>query len=176
MAKKKKAQEGPYGGVSIGDVSGGIQGSIIAGGDVEGATVSYEALAAAEEAPTVEKLQELLAQIQGALAEVTAQQEALQQVSAAAPYTVQGAQQSIAAAAEAIEASPEMAPEQAKSVQQSLQEATGLLNGILEGAKTAAEKAVEVGQAVKPIAQALEPVLQTLAVAGTMVAKLWLGG
>ena len=69
----------------------------------------------------------------------------------------------------------EVEPEQAQSMQHSLAEATSLLGGILDGAKIAAEKAGEVGKAAKPIAEALAPLVEQLAVASLWVGRLWLG-
>jgi hypothetical protein len=161
--------------VHIGNVSGGIHGSIIAGRDVSNATITLGGQPTpADKQPTLEEFQQLLADIQAELAEVTAQQEALKEVSSAAPFTAQGAEQSVKDAAEKVE--PEMEPEAAKSVQQSLTEATTLLSGILDGAKTVAEKAGEVGRAVKPIAEKLEPLVEKVGVAALWAAKLWLTG
>jgi hypothetical protein len=161
--------------VHIGNVSGGIHGSIIAGRDVSNATISLGGQPTpADKEPTLDELKQLLAEIQGELAELTAQQEALKEVSSAAPFTAQGAEQSVKDAAEKIE--PEMEPEAAKSVQQSLTEATTLLSGILDGAKAVAEKAGEVGRAVKPIAEKLEPLVEKVGVAALWAAKLWLTG
>ena len=70
--------------VHIGDVTGGIHGSIIAGRDVTNATITIggQPTPAAKE-PTVDELKQLLAEIQGELAEITAQQEALKEVPSA---------------------------------------------------------------------------------------------
>ena len=53
--------------------------------------------------------------------------------------------------------------------------AAGTLNGILDEAKSVAEKATAVGRAAKPIAEALAPVVEKLAVAALWVGRLWLG-
>ena len=161
--------------VHIGNVSGGIHGSIIAGRDVKDVTITIGGQATpADKQPTLQEFQRLLAEIQAELAEVTAQQEALKEVSSAAPFTAQGAEQSVKDAAEKVE--PEMDKEGAESVQKSLAEATSLLGGILDGAKTVAEKSVEVGRAVKPIAEKLEPLVEKVGVAALWAAKLWLVG
>ncbi len=165
----------PSGGVTIGNVSGGIHGSIIAGRDVSKATITLGGQPTpADKQPTADELKQLLAEIQQELAKVMAQKEALQQVSSAAPFTAQGAEASVKEAAAKVEG--EVGQEQAKSVQQSLTEATTLLGGILDGAKTVAQKAGEVGQAVKPIADTLAPLVEKLAVAALWVGKLWLMG
>lgn len=163
------------GGVTIGNVSGGIHGSIIAGRDVSHATITLGGQPTpADKQPTAAELKQLLAEIQQELAKVTTQKEALQQVSTAAPFTAQGAEASLKEAAAKVEG--EVKPEQAQSVQKSLTEATSLLGGILDGAKTVAEKAGEVGQAVKPLADTLAPLVEKLAVAAMWVGKLWLMG
>lgn len=171
--EKKDSQAGQSGGVSIGNITGGIHGSNIAGRDVVGSTASYEASAAVEEEPSVEKLQELLAQIEKALAELNGQSELLEQLDPAAPVQAQLAQTQVGTAARDIAAPDEVKPENAKSILQRLKEASDLLNGILGAARSAAEKTVEVGKAVMPIAEALEPLLMNLAVAAAWVVKLW---
>jgi hypothetical protein len=161
--------------VHIGNVGGGIHGSIIAGRDVKDVTITLGGQATpADKQPTLEEFKELLTDIQAELAQVTAQQEALQAVSSAAPFTAQGAQASVQDAAETVE--PELDKEEAESVQKSLAEATTLLSGILDGARTVAEKSVEVGRAVKPIAEKLEPLVEKLGVAALWAARLWLAG
>src|SRR2546422_11506963 len=125
----------PSGGVSIGNITGGIHGSIIAGRDVGRATISaggHPTLA--DKDPTLDELKQLLAEIQRELAEITAQQEALEAVSPAAPSTTHGAAQSVREVAEKLE--PAMRTEAARSVYQRLTEATTLLSTILAGAKT----------------------------------------
>lgn len=161
--------------VTIGNVSGNFQNNIIGGRDVSNATITLGGQpTAASEPPTPEKLKQLLAEIQQELAALTAQKDALAQVSSAAPFTAQGAEANVKEAA--AKAEGEVGPEQAQSVQKSLTEATSLLGGILDGAKTVAEKAGEVGQAVKPIADTLAPLVEKLAVAAMWVGKLWLMG
>jgi hypothetical protein len=138
--------------VHIGNVSGGIHGSIIAGRDVKNAVITLGGQATpADKEPTVDELKQLLAEIQAELAQIPAQQDALKEGSSAAPFTAHSAEQSVKDAAEKVE--PEMDKEGAESVQKSLAEATTLLSGILNGARTVAEKSVEVGRAVKPIAE-----------------------
>ncbi len=163
--------------VKIGNIGGGIHGSIIAGRDVSNATITLGGQPTqAGKAPTVDELKQLLAEIQQELAAVAAQKEALQQISPATPFTAQGAEASLKEAAARVEGEEAVEPEQAESAQKSLTEAATLLGGILDGAKTVAEKAVEVGQAVKPIADKLEPLLEKIGVAALWVGKLWLMG
>ncbi|NJN99605.1 MAG: hypothetical protein HC875_38635 [Anaerolineales bacterium] len=157
--------------VSIGNVSGGIHGSIIAGRDIISSTANVGQ--SSDKPPTVDELKQLLAQIQQELAKVTAQKETLQQISSMAPLTAQAAEVGIQEAASKVEG--EVNAEQAESVQKSLTEATDILSKILDGAKTVAEKAGEVGSAVKPIAETLAPLVEKLALAGLWVGRLWLG-
>ncbi len=160
--------------VKIGNVSGGIHGSIIAGQDVSHATITVGGQPmSAQDEPTPEQVKQALAELKQALAELAAQKEALAQVSPSAPYTAQGAEASVNAAAEQAEG--EVGEDEAKSIQKSLEDATGLLGGLLDGAKTVAEKATDVGRAVKPIAEKLEPVVEKLAVVVFWVGRLWLG-
>jgi serine/threonine protein kinase len=157
-------------GVTIGKVTGGIHGSIIAGRDVKNATITIGGQPTpAGQAPTVPELKRLLSEIQQDLAEISAQQDALKKVSPAAPFTTQGAVQSIKEAAATVK--PELKPAAAKSMQQSLNEAATLLSNILEGAT---EREGEVANAVKPIADKLEPLVEKIGVAALWVAKLWL--
>ena len=169
MAKDKQA-----GGVTIGNVIGGIHRSIIAGRDVSNATITLGGQPTpADKDPTVDELKQLLTEIQQELAEVTAQQDALKKVDSAAPFDVQGAEQRIKDAAERVEGIPELKSDEAESVQKSLTKATTLLSDLLDGAKTVAQKAGEVGRAVKPIAEKLEPLVEKVGVAAFWVAKLW---
>ena len=170
MSDKKRS-----GGVTIGDVTGGIYGSIIAGRDVKNATISLggEPVPADKE-PTVDELKQLLTEIQEGLAEVTAQQEALKAVSEATPHIAQGAEQAVKDAADTVVGKEEIEPEDAKSVQESLKEATGLLGGILDGAKSVAEKTEGVFNAVQPLTEKLAPLVEKAGVAALWVAKFWL--
>ncbi len=161
--------------VHIGDVSGGIHSSIIAGRDVTNATTTIGGQPTpADKKPTIDEFKQLLVEVKQELAYITAQQEALKQISSAAPFTAQGAEASVKEAAAKVEG--EMKQEQAESVQKSLTEATTLLSGILDGAKTVAEKTVEAGRAVKPIAEKLEPLVEKLSMAALWAARLWLQG
>ena len=160
-------------GITMGDVSGGIHGSIIAGRDVSGATITLGGQPTpASKQPSFDELRQLLAEVQQELAELAAQKDALKEISPATPFTAQGAEQSVKDAAAKIE--PEMKPEEAGSVQKNLAEATSLLGGILDGAKTVAEKAGAVGKAVQPLAEMLSPLIDKVAVAALWVARLWL--
>jgi DNA repair exonuclease SbcCD ATPase subunit len=163
--------------VNIGNVSGGIHGSVIAGRDVSNVTISVGGQQTpADKEPSADELKQLLAEVQQALTELTAQKEALAQISVSAPYTAQGAAAGVQQAAETASGESEVNKEQAQSMQQSLAEAGSLLNNILDAAKSAAEKAGAVGKAAKPIAEALAPLVEKLTVASLWVGRLWLGG
>jgi hypothetical protein len=169
MAKKDEDRWG----VHFGSVSGGIHNSVVVGRDLTNATITLGGQPTkADKQPTLDEFKQLLAEIQKELADITAQKETLQQVSSAAPYIAQGAQASVNQAV--AQAEDEVGKEQAESIQTSLTEATTLLGGILDGAKIAAEKAVEVGKAVKPIAEKLAPLVEKIGVAALWAAKLWL--
>lgn len=162
------------GGVRIGDVTGGIHGSIIAGRDVRNATITVggEQVPAGKE-PTIDELRQLLTEIREGLAEITAQEDTLGQVSAAAPYTAQGAEQAIGEATQTVEeGAPELEPEEAESVEERLKEATSLLGTILDGVKTVAKKTGEAVSAVQPLVEKLEPLLKKIGVAALWMAKL----
>lgn len=161
--------------VNIGNVSGGIHGSIIAGRDVTGATITIGGQPTpADKDPTLDELKQLLTEIQHELTEIAAQKDALREVSPASPLTVQGAEENVKDAAEKLES--DMKPETAQSVQRSLKEATTLLSSILDGAKIVAEKTSEVAGAVSPLAESLEPLVEKVGVAALWAAKLWLLG
>lgn len=167
------ASDKQTGGVTIGNVQGGISESIIAGHDVSGATITLGGQPTpADKQPTVDELRQLLAEIQRELAGLAAQKDALKEISPATPFTAQGAEQSVRDAAEKIK--PEIEPDKAQAVQKSLTEATSLLETILDGAKRAAEKAGEVGKAVQPVVERLGPLVERVGVAALWVARLWL--
>lgn len=166
--------EKSYGGVNIGKIKGDIIGSAIAGGDVTITTTISGQPTPAGQKPTVAELKQLLTEIQQELAEITVQQNVLRKVSVAAPFTAQGAEQSVKEAAEKVKS--EMTREEAKSVRKSLDDAANLLERILEDAKTVGQKAVEVGRAVMPITEMLEPLVEKIGTAALWVTKLWLKG
>lgn len=169
------ANSKPSGGVTIGDVTGGIHGSIIAGRDVSNATITIGGQPSpADKEPTVAELKQLLTEIQGELAEITAQGEVLKGISPAAPLTAQGAEQNVKEAAQKIEEKPELEPDEAKSVQERLTEATKLLGSILDGARMVAQKAVDAGKAMQPIVEKLAPLVERVGVAAFWVSKVWL--
>jgi DNA repair ATPase RecN len=169
-------QDDPKGGVSIGHVSGGIHGSIIAGRDVKNAMINLGGQPTpADKDPTVEELQQLLAEIQQELAAVTAQPETLSEVSTFAPTNVQQIETVVGEVAQQVEANKE-APAAPDKLKKNLADATSLLSNILESAKVVAEKGGQVATAVQPLAEKLAPLVEKLGVAAFWVGKLWLLG
>ena len=157
--------------IKIGNVGGDFSGNV-AGRDVNvDQSITGEALVPREKEEAADELKQLLASIQQQLAEVMAKQDALKEVSPAAPFVTQGVEQTINDSTEKVEA--DMSAESAQSVQENLKEATTLLTGILDGAKVTAEKIGEVGHAVKPIAEKLEPLIGSIGKALLLI-KLWL--
>ena len=174
LEEKMARQEKPTtGGVTIGNVSGGMTGNIIASGDVHGATITLGGQpTSADKPPTVEELQTLLAEVQQELAAITSQTEALQAISGTATISAQGAEMSLKDAADQVK--PEMKPEEAKSVADKLNESVTFLGMLLDGAKKIAEKAGDTTKAVQPLIEKLTPLLEKIGVAALWVGKLWL--
>jgi len=161
--------------VHIGNVTGGITGSIIAGRDVSNATITLGGQPTpASKEPTVDELKQLLAEVHKELADLMTQQAALKQVSPAAPFTAQGAQQSIKEVRETVDGTAGQKPQEAQSIHTRLTEATSLLSSVLDGAKTLAQKTGDVASAVKPLAEKLGPLVEKVSVAALWVGKLWL--
>ena len=156
--------------IKIGNVRGDLSGNV-AGRDINiDQSVSAQPLPVEKE-DAANELRELLAAIQQQLAEVVAEQNALKEISSAAPLVYQGAEQAIKDASENVDV--DMSTETAQSVQENFKEATSLLTGILNGAKTVIEKAGELGSAAKPIADKLEPLIGNMGRA-LLLLKLWI--
>jgi DNA repair ATPase RecN len=161
--------------VHIGNVTGGIHNSMIAGRDVSNATITLGGQpTSASKDPTVDEVKQLLAEVQKELADLMTQQTALKQVSPAAPFTAQGAQQSVKEVQETVDRTAGQKPQDVQSIHTRLTETTNLLSGILDGAKSLAQKTGEVASAVKPLAEQLGPLVEKVAVAALWVGKLWL--
>src|SRR5262249_40047692 len=93
----------PQSTVRIGHVTGGITGSIIAGRDVSHATITLGGQPTpASKEPTVDDLKQLLAEVHTELADLITRQDTLQQISPAAPFTAQGAAQTVKAVTETV--------------------------------------------------------------------------
>jgi hypothetical protein len=168
------SKENHSNGVTIGNVTGGIYGSIIAGRDVRDSTITLGGQSIpADKDPTMEEFKQLLAEIQKNLADITAQKEVLEKVSTAAPHTAAAAEATVRDAAKKATAKKDLKPEDAKSVQEGLIEATSILSTILDSTKTLAKKTIAAGRAAKPLIEKLEPLVEKVAVAALWVAKLW---
>jgi flagellar biosynthesis/type III secretory pathway protein FliH len=169
----------PQSSVHIGNVTGGIHGSIIAGHDVNHATIMLGGQpTSASKEPTVDDLKQLLAEVHQELADLLTQQETLKQISPAAPFTAHGAEQTVKAVTETVDkakaAGQTPEKEEAQSLQTHLTQTTNLLSSLLDGAKTLAQKAGDVARAVTPLAEQLGPLVEKVAVAALWVGKLWL--
>src|SRR3712207_609212 len=102
----------PHSQVHIGNVTGGIHGSIIAGREVSNATITLGGQPTpASKEPTVDELKQLLAEVHKELADLMMQQETLKQVSPAAPFTAQGAEQTVKAVTETVDKSVGQKPQ-----------------------------------------------------------------
>jgi hypothetical protein len=166
MPKNKKSP-----GVHI-QAGGDVRDNVIAGHDVEVQNLQIGDRSAQEDkAPTLEEFKQLLAEIQADLAEITAREEALKAVSPAAPFSAQGAGQSLKDAAEKV--SSEMKPEEVEPVHKRLAEAGAILSGILSGAKNAIEKTAEIAGAVGPLVEKLGPLVEKVGIASLWAARLW---
>src|SRR5262249_1804593 len=127
----------PQSSVHIGNVTGGITGSIIAGRDVNNATITLGGQPTpASKEPTVDNLKQLLAEIHIELAALLTHQDTLQQISPAAPFTAQGAAQTMKAVTETVDKAAGHKPqeEEAQLLQTHLTQTTSLLSNILDGA------------------------------------------
>lgn len=165
----------PHSQVHIGSVTGGIHGSVIAGRDVSNATITLGGQPTpASKEPTVAELKQLLAEVHTELAALLTHQDTLQQISPAAPFTAQGAAQTVKAVTETVDKAAGQKPLDAQSLHTHLTQTTSLLSSILDGAKTLAQKAGDVASAVKPLAEQLGPLVEKVAVAALWVGKLWL--
>ena len=161
--------------VHIGNVTGGITGSIIAGHDVSHAIITLGGQPTpASKGPTVDDLKQLLAELHTELTTLLTHQEILQQISPAAPFTAQGAAQTVKAVTETVDKAAGQKPQDAQSLQTHLTQTTSLLSNILDGAKTLAQKAGDAASVVKSLAEQLGPLVEKVAVAALWVGKLWL--
>jgi hypothetical protein len=147
-------------GVRIGNVSGGIHGSVIAGGSVSNAVVTIGGRpTSVDKQPDVEELKLLLAELQREL-EAFSADATLKQVSAATPFLAKGAAQTVTEAAAQV--TRDMSTGTVDAVRKNLTEATTLLSMIVDGAK-----------AVGPIVEKAAPLLERVGVAGLWLARLW---
>lgn len=137
-----------FGGVKIGNISGGITGSIIAGRDVTNTTVKSGAHSVDVE-PSLSNLKQLLAEIQREIAEIMANQAALNALSPANRRNVQGAEDNVKEAARKVHLN--MAQDEAATVQEYLAEAADLMSGVLDKLNMVAQKASDDTGTVQPL-------------------------
>ena len=164
----------PSGGVRIGNVTGGILGSVIAGRDVSNVTVTLGGKqTTANKEPSIDEFKQLIMEIQKELAELTTKKDALKEVSPAAPSLAQGAKDSIDNVEQTVKDKPVIKPEEGEKVKKVLLDASGLIGIILDEAKSIANKAVDAGKAMKPVLDALGPLLDRISIAALWAAKLW---
>jgi hypothetical protein len=159
--------------VTIGNVSGGISNSVIAGRDVSHVTISVAGrdMSGASDA-TYADLRQLVGDVQRELVEVLAQHEVLKKVSPAAPHLTQGAAESVKDAAASLAEKPAPTPQRAATAQERLQEATSVLGTVLDGAKSIAEKTKGTAESLRPLIERLVPLMDKLAVAAVWAARL----
>ena len=162
-----------FGGVQIGHIDGSISNSNIAGGDINITNTSGQP-STDNEKPMVEDLQILLAEIHTALTELSAQKEVLQSVSTMAPFTAMGAEQGVKDAMNNLK--EDVKPEEAKSILRTLNEVVSLLENILDKATSVVQKTDAAGNAVKPLAEKLAPLIENLGLAIGWIAKIWMLG
>ncbi len=117
--------------------------------------------------PELDEFRQLLISVQQELLAITAHQETLKAISAAAPAMLTGVKASITNVVEHTQ--PEIEPQHAQSIQKSLTEAKGLLSTVLAGAKTAAEES----EALQDTVEQLEPLVQQTDVLEQWAVKLW---
>jgi hypothetical protein len=162
-------------GVHIGNVTGGISKSVIAGRDIRDVTITLGGRTiSADKQPSAAELQQLLAEIRQSLAAIVLEQDSLKQISPASPAVAVAAEANVKAAAQVIAATPAPTVDQAHSVQQQLAEAASLLGGILKTAAAVAATTGSLAGAAQPLVHSLQPVVNQLAAAAVWVARLWL--
>jgi hypothetical protein len=142
---------------------------VIAGRDVQNATLGAVGTRETPPAPTVAQLSGLLIEIQHGVAALADQREALQRISAAAPFTAQGAAHAIEQAAGVVAASSDSHLSDAPSLHATLQEAAALLRGIQQSARAASGGG-------RGIAGSLSPLVQKLDQASDWAKMLWPAG
>jgi hypothetical protein len=153
------------GSVTIGNVTGGIHSSIIAGGDVVNASAGDSTTAPGN----VEEFKQLLLDLHQALSAVAAQQEALRAISPSAAMAVQGAALNVKDVADRV--TGDIKPEDATTLRSRLLDASTLLAGVLTAGAAATHSAADIGATVRPVLDMLGPLADKLGVAATWIAK-----
>lgn len=157
-------------GVTIGNITGGIEDSIIAGRDVHNVTISISSPPPPRKTPSIDELKLLLTEIQQDLSKIATKKEVLQQIAPWAPFTIQRATASVTTVAETIKGKVNDA--QSKSTRTNLAEAINLLSRILDNAKTIAQQPTDIGHPAQSITMAMESVVEKLGTASMWVSQL----
>ena len=168
MSQNKKSE-----GVSIGNVTGGIHSSVIAGRDVKNVTIGGQPVST-DKTPTQDEYRQLLTEIRAILAELASQQELMKDISPATPTLVQAADESIKQVEQTIHDEPKMSGKSVEGVQKTITDAAGLIGIVLENANNLASRAIDTGKTIGPFLEKLGPLLDKLSVAALWAAKLWL--
>jgi hypothetical protein len=160
------------GGVTIGDIHGDIQGSVIASGDVRDVTITVAGrTVAASKQPDPDEFRQLLFDIHRELSVLTARvdvhQDVLPKVSAAARNA------EVTARDVAASMGPELGVAQGARIKKRLSKVAALVGTVLDGTKSVADKAGEAGKSIQTVVEQLHPLLQRVRVAVLWAAKLW---
>jgi hypothetical protein len=160
-------------GVTIGNVTGGIQGSIIAGRDVRDSTINIGGNEVpADKQPEYSEIRELLADIHAQLVELAGEEDVLREVSPSAPLAARSAEVSVKAAADSL--NPKLSNDEAGSVKQRVTEATSFVSTILDGATSLTNKVGAAGDSVQSMVKKTAPLVEKLSVAALWISRLWL--
>lgn len=158
-------------GVIIGNVTGGIHGSIISSGDIKNAIIALGGQPTlVDKEPSLAEFKQLLMEIEQELVQIVAQEEILKIMSPASVCNVQGTEDNTKEIVSTV--GPKMNGEEAKSVQEYLGEVSELLNGVLNKTKAMTGKAGDVADATRLLVEKLEPLVEKVNVAVFWVAKL----
>lgn len=167
-------EKGSSSGVRIGNVSGGFHNSVVAGRDVSNTsiTVGQRTMSVAD-TPTDADLTELLVEIQDALADLVQHEEILHDLSAAAPFAIRGASESVKSAVG--EVAGDVEPDNAAAAQHGLAEAASLVGNVLDTANRVLDTVETTGDKAASIGEVLGQLVEKIAVAAVWVGRIWLG-
>jgi methyl-accepting chemotaxis protein len=157
--------------VTIGNVSGSIDSSLIAGGNISEVSTSVKKSDAQEHVPSMEELNELLANIRGQLIQLASKRDGLASISPSMPHGIQGVHDCVEAAIENVK--PTASQEQTASAGRELAEAGSLLTHLMNNATKAVDGVSKVAESAKPLVRQLSPLIQSLSLAATWIAKIW---
>lgn len=167
MADKKISS-----GVKIGNVSGGINRSTIAGRDVvRSANSPVPSNRPVDTVPNAPELSQLLVQIQQSLTELAMEKKALVHLSLAASSKIEAAALNVEDANRNI--CPDGKKTEAITVSKRLSEATSLVSTLLDDVNEIGNKAEDIQDAVMPLAKRLSSLFGQLGTAAVWAAKIW---